>query len=349
MHHIAKRAAVVRTLGDMAHFRCPLNPRCRTLVTMTTPVAPAVPTDSCSLPVDENLPGTAAQESLWVLLEHPGGWGRDVLDGTTFGPGLSAALKDRMAQVGARLLLVRQPGREGQAAKDAGARRRAFVAVTGGRDFSPARLYSFEVTGAEDLLSLPLETPENIPGAVLSPETLTLVCTHSKRDRCCAVRGRPIASFVSEQLADGSVWECSHTGGHRFAPVAINLPTGYTYGRLTFEQALTLAQEARQGRVALTGLRGRSSHSPVEQVAEVTVRRVLADAGEQVSPDHLSPSEMTATEPNLYTARIAHRDGRTWVVTARRAELPPRPASCGKEPGPAFSWEVISLHPGTAA
>lgn len=316
---------------------------------MTTPTPPAIPSDSCSLPTDENLPGTAARESRWVLLEHPGGWGRDVLGGTVFGAELSAALKEKMAQVGARLLLIRQPGREGQKVKDAGARRRAFVAVTGGRDFSPAQLYSFEVTDAEDLLSLPLETPENIPGAVVSRETLTLVCTHSKRDRCCAVRGRPIASFVSEQLADGSVWECSHTGGHRFAPVAISLPTGYTYGRLTFEQALTLAQNAQQGQVELTGLRGCSSHSPVEQVAEVAVRTLLADAGERPGPDDLNPGEMTATEPDLYASHVAHRDGRFWVVTARRTELPPRPASCGKSAGEAFSWEVVSLHPGTAA
>ncbi|WP_237201145.1 sucrase ferredoxin [Rothia nasimurium] len=315
---------------------------------MTTPVPPTVPADSCSLPVDENLPGTAARESLWVLLEHPGGWGRDILDGTTFGPELSAALKEKMAQVGGRLLLIRHPGREGQKAKDAGARRRAFVAVTGGRADTIARLYSFEVTGAEDLLTLPLETPEKIPGAVVSRETLTLICTHSKRDRCCAVRGRPIASFVAEQLADGSVWECSHTGGHRFAPVAISLPTGYTYGRLNFEQALALAQEAQAGQVELTGLRGRSSHSPMEQVAEVAVRTLLADVGERPGPDDLNPGEMAATEPDLYAAHVAHRDGRFWVATARRTELAPRPASCGKDAGPAFSWEVVSLVQGTA-
>ena len=136
---------------------------------------------------------------------------------------------------------------------------------------------------------------------------------------------------------------------HRFAPVAISLPTGYTYGRLAFEQALTLAQGAQQGRVELAGLRGRSSHSPIEQVAEVAVRTLLADAGEHPGPNDLSPGEMTATEPDLHAAHIAHRDGRFWVVTARRTELEPRPASCGKDAGPAFSWEVVSLHPGTAA
>ena len=315
---------------------------------MTSSRVSALPADSCSVPLDENLPGTAAQQQLWLLLEHPSGWGRDILDGSVFGPELSAALKDRMDQLGARLLLIRQPGRQGQQVKEK-ASRRAFLSVTGGRDFSPAQLYSFEVTGAEDLLTLPLDQPENIPGGLVSRETLTLICTHSKRDRCCALRGRPIASFLAEQLADGSVWECSHTGGHRFAPVALSLPTGYTYGRLNFEQALTLAQDARQGKVTLEGLRGRSAHAPIEQVAEVAVRSLLADAGEQPDPDSLSPSEMTATEPNLQAAHLAHRDGRFWVVTARRLELPPRPASCGKSASPAFSWELVSLHPSRGA
>lgn len=317
---------------------------------MTSPTAPAIPADSCSLPVDENLPGTAARETLWVLLEHPGGWGRDILDGTVFGAELSAALKEKMAQAGARLLLIRQPGREGQKVKDVGARRRAFLAVTGGRDFSPARLYSFEVTGAEDLLSFPLETPENIPGAVVSRETLTLICTHSKRDRCCAVRGRPIASFVSEQLANGSVWECSHTGGHRFAPVGLTLPTGYVYGRLTFTSALTMAQEAAAGRVALEGLRGRSCHSPIEQVADAAVRTHLTQAGEgpgvaDLTVTALDPAgkEGQTQEEGTQAARVQHSDGRTWLVAAQARSLDPRPASCGKASGPAKSWEVTSI------
>ncbi|MDY6051942.1 MAG: sucrase ferredoxin [Rothia sp. (in: high G+C Gram-positive bacteria)] len=320
---------------------------------MTSPTTPTLPLGSCSLPIDENLPGTAAGESRWVLLEHPGGWGRDILDGTAFGPELSAALKEKMAQVGARLLLMRQPGRAGQKNKDA-ASRRAFLAVTGGRGFAEATLYSFEIPGAESLLTLPLDEPDNIPGAVVSGETLTLICTHAKRDRCCAVRGRPLASFLAEHLADGSIWECSHTGGHRFAPVALSLPTGYTYGRLTVEQALTLTRSAQEGRVEVAGLRGRSCYCPIEQVAEVAVRTLLQEAGEQAGPSDLSPTgvnlnelslgELAATDTNQQTARITHRDGRSWLVTARRTELAPRPASCGKDAGPAFSWEVTSLH-----
>lgn len=331
-----------------------------TFSALPLPPEPVVPADSCSLPADENLPGTAAVEQVWVLLEHPGGWGRDVLDGSAFGEELSAALKQKMADAGTRLLLIRRPGREGQQVR-LGGTRRAFVAVTGGADTAPV-LYSFEVADARELLDLPLDRPENIASAVVSRETLVLVCAHSKRDRCCAVRGRPIAAFLAEQAPQVDVWECSHTGGHRFAPVGILLPAGYTYGRLTFESALVMAQEAAAGRVAVEGLRGRACHSPAGQVAEVTVRRLLAEAGEHPSGQELTVQELTAEElaaqevgalglsatdlpeggEGLVAARVLHTDGRAWVVAARRVALEPRPASCGKAPAPAESWQVVA-------
>lgn len=325
-----------------------------TVSALPLPPEPVVPADSCSLPADENLPGTAAVEQAWVLLEHPGGWGRDVLDGSAFGEELSAALKQKMVDAGARLLLIRRPGREGQQVRLGGARR-AFVAVTGGAGGVPV-LYSFEVADARELLDLPLDRPENIASAVVSRETLVLVCTYSKRDRCCAVRGRPIAAFLAEQAPQVDVWECSHTGGHRFAPVGLTLPTGYTYGRLTFESALVMAQEAAAGRVAVEGLRGRSCHSPIEQVAEAAIRTHLAQAGQRpgvadltvtaldpVDLPRLAGGEGSAPEGSAQAARVQHSDGRSWLVEAQAHPLEPRPASCGKAPAPAESWEVTSI------
>ncbi|MFW0118916.1 sucrase ferredoxin [Rothia sp. P5764] len=305
-----------------------------------------LPAGSCSLPRDEALPGTAAQVTTWVLVEHPGGWGRDILDGSAFGQPLSTELSARMEQLGARLLLVRKPGREGQVLMASGESRRAYLARVGGRGFEPAVLYTFEVSDVADLLTLPLEKPETIPGLVVSRETLVLICTHSKRDRCCALLGRPLAAFLQEQSTGVQVWECSHTGGHRFGPVALTLPSGYTYGRLTFEQALTLASGIRSEQLALAGLRGRSAHTPIEQVAEVAVRSYLAQEGEKPRINDLSPERVsTPAEGIVQSARVTHRDGRAWLVTAHEVELPARPASCGKDPSPATSWQVESIAP----
>lgn len=81
-----------------------------------------------------------------------------------------------------------------------------------------------------------------------------LVCAHGKRDQCCAVLGRPIAARLSTEFGD-TVWECSHTGGHRFAPSMILLPTGYTYGRLSAEQSAEAARR-RPGRGVRAGTTG---------------------------------------------------------------------------------------------
>lgn len=254
-----------------------------------------------------------------------------------------------MEELGVRLLLVRKPGREGQTHQDSGESRRAYLARVGGRDFEPAELYAFEVSSVADLLTLPLEKPETIPGLVVSRETLVLICTHSKRDRCCALQGRPLAAFLHEQSTGVQVWECSHTGGHRLAPVALTLPSGYTYGRLTFEQALTLTSEIQSDQVALPGLRGRSAHTPVEQVAEVAMRSQLAKAGENPQVNDLNPARLPQVEDTAQSARVTHRDGRAWLVTAHEVELPARPASCGKEPSPATSWQVESITPAQPA
>lgn len=297
-------------------------------------VTPPLPPDSCSAYTDENLPGTAAHEKLWVLLEHPGNWGRDIFDGHAFDEETSAQLKQKMADVGARLLLIRRPGREGQLAKVTG-EFRAYVA-----DSQHNKLFAFTVKNPEDLLKLPLNTPALIPGVQKSAQTLMLLCTHAKRDRCCALRGRPIASYLADQLPKDTVWECSHTGGHRFAPVGILMPSGYTYGRLTPESALTAVQFMNDRQVPSTaGLRGRSSLTPPAQAAEVYARRTLEEKGEVAGIDELQTTE----HRDGLSAAVAHTDGRSWEVQLSKKQLAPRPNSCGKAAGPAMSWTIKNI------
>lgn len=292
-------------------------------------VTPPLPPNSCSAYTDENLPGTAAHEKLWVLLEHPGNWGRDIFDGHAFDEETSAQLKQKMADVGARLLLVRRPGREGQLAKVTG-EFRAFVA-----DAGKNQLFAFTVKTPEDLLKLPLNNPALIPGVQRMNQTLMLVCTHAKRDRCCALRGRPIAGYLANQLPKDTVWECSHTGGHRFAPVGLLMPSGYTYGRLTAESALTAVQFMNDRGVPSTaGLRGRSSLTPPAQAAEIYVRQALEEKGGVAGIDELT----VAAHRDELGATVTHTDSRSWDIRLSKKQLAPRPNSCGKEAKPATSW-----------
>lgn len=43
-----------------------------------------------------------------------------------------------------------------------------------------------------------------------------LVCTHGKKDTCCAELGRPIMNAVTS-VEETDMWECTHIGGDRFA------------------------------------------------------------------------------------------------------------------------------------
>lgn len=36
------------------------------------------------------------------------------------------------------------------------------------------------------------------------------------------------------------LWRTSHTGGHRFAPIALSFPDGYTWGRINADQLLAM-------------------------------------------------------------------------------------------------------------
>lgn len=335
--------------------------------------ATSIPADSCSLYDDEALGGTAGRATAWLALEHVGHWGRDVLDGSALGEELSAALKEAVDRAKLKFLLIHQPGEQrralhGEPDAEGNLTHRVFYAIsTPGEE----RLYSFSVSTPEQLLDLPLDNPEELiqaTGAELMDSPLILVCTHSKRDRCCALRGRPIAAHLADVLPPGATWECSHTGGHRFAPVGIVLPTGYTYGRLS-EPSAMVAYLSLAGRSvpSLHGLRGRSTDTPVEQAAEVAVRLELEKKGEEVTSDGLvsretsvqealdalnaastnpaaGPSpELSAENPALEAARVTLHDGRAWVAFFERVTLEPRPNSCGKGPSDAFSRELRGL------
>ena len=336
--------------------------------------ATSIPADSCSLYNDEALGGTAGRATAWLALEHVGQWGRDVLDGSALGEELSEALGEAISQAELKFLLIRQAGRAGRVlhgAPDASGNpthRVLYALCTPGEE----KLYSFSVSTPEQLLDLPLGNPQELiqaTGAELMDSPTILVCTHSKRDRCCALRGRPIAAHLADILPGNAVWECSHTGGHRFAPVGIMLPTGYTYGRLSEPSALA-AYLSLAGRAipSLHGLRGRSTDTPAEQAADVAVRLELEKKGEEVTSDGLvsretsvqealdalnaastnpaaGPSpELSAENPALEAARVTLHDGRTWVTFFERVTLEPRPNSCGKGPADAFSRELLALH-----
>lgn len=274
----------------------------------------------------EPLPGTAPVATGWVLVEDPGPWGRDALTGGT----LPADAVDRLVAATdaapIRHQAIRRPDR--RRADD-----RTVFLVHGG-----ATPWARRVSLPPDRLAEvdPAVTLSPVPPDLGDPhhDPIVLVCTHAKRDACCAERGGHVARAVAAMEA-AATWETSHTGGHRFAPSVILLPVGAVYGFMDEVTTLATVTAVREGRLSLDGYRGRAAWERHVQAAEVWVRQQYDLTGL-----HDVLVEETVVEGDVALVRLRTPDDMV-TIRVRRSDLPPRAVSCGAEPKSPDSWTVV--------
>lgn len=284
----------------------------------------------------EPLAGTAATAIGWLCIEQPGPWGRDAVVESHLESEIAHELARRAAGTGVRITLIRRPGRHADIGPSEP--RRVYLAST-----RPGAtwLEHAEVDDPKELLDLDFPAlGTGIPAGVgeLSTTPLLLVCTNGKRDRCCAELGRPIVEEMAV-LHPEEVWECTHTGGHRFAPTGVLLPSGYSYGRLDLAAAQEIMVSARQGRVYGADCRGRSTWAPEGQVAELAVRERIGEWGPDVLTARAAPDAADDS-----TQLVEHSDGRSWLVVVDVAvQDPARATSCGAQPGTPSSFTVSDV------
>lgn len=273
--------------------------------------------------------GTAARADFWVCLEAPGPWGaKAATSARALDPAVGARLERLIEEMGGRLLLIRQ------AARNTVGDDPLTVLVSGGFD-EEGWLTRFEVGDAKGLVEwldswrqAGMPSPQDTVA-----EPVLLVCTHAKRDRCCALEGRPILEELEGELGVESLWECSHLGGHRFAPTALLLPTGQVLGRMVAGEALAAYRDAGVGLLWPGGERrdrGRSHLPPERQAAEAWA---LARFGASRSQDLGSRIEGDAVE-------VRHGERRVIVRVSRIDTGDEAPLSCGKESEPMTYWSV---------
>ncbi|MFD7685404.1 sucrase ferredoxin [Streptomyces sp. NPDC059781] len=297
---------------------------------------------------DEPVAGTAATARTWLLLEQPGPWGAKALTSSHLDPALGRALEAAAQGSGVRIALIRRPGRH--ADRRTPATRRVYVAHT-----VPGNvwLYATTVTSPERLLDLDFAAlgrgePESfataLGGRPHEGDPLALVCTNGKRDRCCALLGRPLAAELAASGVEG-VWEVTHLGGHRFSPTTLVLPYGYAYGRAEAHTVKEVLHGVREGRIVLDGCRGGSAWERPGQAAELAVRRAVGE----YAAEALSVVRTDGAAPR-WEVTVAHGDGRRWLVdVARGASLPPRPESCGSVLGSPARMDVVGVREVTLA
>jgi hypothetical protein len=242
----------------------------------------------------ESLAATASRIDRWLLVEYRGLWDRDVLGGSLLSAQLKEHLRDQLAKLGhARLLFIKQPSRRAQP------RRMLYIGSSRPGEES---LYALEFERHDDLLEYDFASAlldGGMPGVPVE-HPLFIVCTHGKRDRCCAKYGHPLYDGVKGKVDPDWVWQSTHVGGDRFAGNVIVLPEGLYFGRVGEADLDPLLDSYFDRRIYLDLYRGRSAYTFAVQAAERAVRETEGLTGID----------------DVLLERVQRRDD-AWMVTLR--------------------------------
>ncbi len=110
-------------------------------------------------------------------------------------------------------------------------------------------------------------------GSELIDGPLYLVCTHGRRDKCCAKFGYALYKSLRAQPVGEHVWQSSHVGGDRFAANLLCFPHGLFYAHVTEATGDLITREYAQRRLAFEGYRGRACYAYPVQSADFFIRR----------------------------------------------------------------------------
>jgi hypothetical protein len=197
----------------------------------------------------------------WLLIEHPGPWPHEPTE--TALPAPLDAMVRTADTLGIRVQMIRSPGR--RRANDV---RRVFVGWTAGTE--PWLRYGELAAGPAALTELELkELSTGIAPTFGRPtgEPVFLVCTHARRNACCARLGAPLAQALATRHP-GQVWETTHVGGHRFAANLVILPHGVYYGPVGVAEATAAISAYARGTITPERYRGRAGQPKATQEAE---------------------------------------------------------------------------------
>lgn len=285
----------------------------------------------CSDVEVEPLPGTAKPGSVYVLFEWPEAWPRDVMGDAALGEELTAKLAPMLEEHDATLLLIRHPTREGRNITD-----HHLYLVFADEAVTEVK----HIDSPDELLELDLSGPGR-NGAERRERPLLLICTHAKRDRCCAVKGRPLLNELHARYPFGPgndvVWETSHIKGHRFAPTMLLMPWAYSFGRMNIEATDAMLADASEGRYFVPGNRGRGTLGPAEQVAELAVAAEVPGA---------RYGQFEVAAPDGGAARVTDTaSGQAYEVQLEQRPVSGVVDSCGKPPKESTAWVAVSVAP----
>jgi hypothetical protein len=288
---------------------------------------------SVSCASDEPQAATASRIDHWILVEYRGAWSRDVLGDCLFSTELKDHLRRQLAALQrSRLLFVKKPERRPETD-----RRVFFGTSKPGHE----RFFELEVEQQSDLLDFDFVAAlanEKGPARALEGP-LFVVCTHGKRDRCCALQGRPLYDALCRQTDSARVWQSTHVGGDRFAGNVVALPHGLYYGRVEPADTAALLAAQAAGNVDLDRYRGRSAYSFPVQAAEHAIR----ESERLLGVDDLALLGVDSTD-GTWSVRFQAPDSAVHEVdvVALRADEPAYLTCDAAEPKRAVRYEPVA-------
>lgn len=257
----------------------------------------------------------------WLLLEVRSPWSPKIPGEV---PGMGEAAMARLKELAApghvRLQFIRRPQRTGP-----------HTLMWAAGDAGEASVAHRELEGLDELADV---TAEQLEAELRPSDPLYFVCTHGRRDACCAREGLPTYQRLREAVND-RVWQTSHLGGHRFAPVVLWLPHNYLLGRLSPDDVERVLACTETGVVPpVEFVRGRNCLTPAEQAAECLLR---SEAQESLAHEPW-PVVGAAQHEDRVVVRFETDAGVREVAVAKRGPSLSVISSCGDAPVPRQSW-----------
>ena len=277
----------------------------------------------------EPLAATASRVERWLLVEHRGAWGPQSVPSSRMPQAVARGLAQTAAAAGARLVLVRRPH---GVTSPAG---RHVFSVDSRPGNEQVRTRHLDADG--DLLRLTWDGGDWEP----YDGPLYLVCTHGRHDRCCAVRGRPVAQALARAEPERT-WEASHVGGDRFAPNLVVLPDGLYLGQVEADEVCRVVEDLAAGLLPPDRVRGRSSLPLPTQAAQQLAREATGRWG----VGDLVPVEQSGAGADTWRVRLARPEVEVVVRYDRGLDAEHQRLTCDAEqakPIPVFRQVSLTL------
>jgi hypothetical protein len=278
----------------------------------------------------ETIFGTASTVGHWLLIEHGGPWGKRPLLDARLPRRIASELRRVDRSLGVRVLLIRRR------TSSPGTGTSCFAIRSGPGECWIQRATLGRLSDVMDLDLLALSRGRD-PGLDPVSEPLFLVCTHGRRDPCCAERGRPLARALTEADPEAT-WESTHVGGDRFAGNMVAFPHGLYFGRVKPVEARAVAHSYRRAQIDLAHFRGRSCDPMMVQAGEHFLRENL----ELVGIDDVRPVGVRRHGAQV-TVRFETQTGVLDVSLERRRTEPRRLTCHAVVPLSAPSYRLLAI------